>query len=117
MTTQLPMRYVKEPYAGAVGIEALNKPKKRKSFTLYQAGLKDGDELTYSKDENIKAIIVSAKKVMFEGLEESLSSSVLKLLHRDGYKWQQANGWAYWTYDGETIAERLNNRLSSVEDD
>lgn len=99
------------------GLEALNKPTKRRAFTLYQAGLKAGDELSYSKDENIKAIVTDAKKVMFEGKEESLSSSALKLLHRDGYNWRQANGWTYWTYEDETIAERLNKRLISEAND
>ncbi|MDG1406616.1 MAG: GIY-YIG nuclease family protein [Octadecabacter sp.] len=94
------------------GLEALKKPAKRQVFTLYQAGLKDGDELSYSKDENIKAIVSDAKKVIFEGKEESLSSSALKLLHRDGYNWQQANGWSYWTYENETVAERLNKILN-----
>ena len=97
------------------GLEALNRPKKLKIFTLYQAGLKDGDELSYSKNEGIKATVVGAKKVSFEGREESLSSSALILLHRDGYKWQQANGWAFWTFDGETVAERLDRLL--VQDD
>ena len=69
--------------------------------------------LSFCKDENIKAVVIDAKKVMFEGKEESLSSSALKLLHRDGYNWQQANGWTFWTYEDETIAERLNERLTS----
>ena len=98
------------------GLEALNRPTKRKRFTLYQAGLKDGDELSYAKNDEIKATVVSANKVIFEGNEESLSGSALKLLQRDGYNWRQANGWAYWTYDGETIAERLNRLLSDDED-
>ena len=38
------------------GLEALKKPAKRRAFTLYQAGLKDGDELSYSKDENINRL-------------------------------------------------------------
>jgi hypothetical protein len=99
------------------GLEALNKPKKRRAFTLYQAGLKDGDELSYSKDDNIIVTVIGAKKVMFEGQEESLSSSALKLLRRDGYNWQQANGWTYWTYEDETIAERLNKRLLLDDED
>ena len=99
------------------GLEALNRPKRRKSFTLYQAGLKDGDELQYSKDDNITATVVGPKKIMFEGAEESLSSSALKVLRRDGFNWQQANGWAYWTFDGETIAEKLDQKLSMSDDE
>ena len=83
---------------------------------MYQAGLHDGDEIRYSKDESITAKVIGAKKVMFEGQEESLSSSALKLLRRDGFNWQQANGWTFWTVDGETIAERLDQKLSTNED-
>ena len=78
--------------------------------------LKNGDERSYSKDEAIKAVVIDAKKVMFEGKEESLSSSALKLLNRDGYNWQQANGWTYWTYENETIAERLTKKLEADSD-
>ncbi len=94
------------------GIEALNRPKRRKAFSLYQAGLKDGDELSYSKNEEIKAVVINSKQIMLEGNAESLSSGALKLLNRDGYHWRQANGWVYWTFDGQTIAERLNDKLA-----
>lgn len=97
------------------GIEALNKPKRRKPFTLYQAGLKDGDELSYSKNEDIKATVLNERQILLEGNAESLSSAALKLLHRDGYHWQQANGWVYWTIDGQTIAERLSQQISDTE--
>lgn len=99
------------------GLASLKKLKKRRAFTLYQAGLKDGDELSYLKDEGIKAVIIGSKKVTFERQEESLSSSALKLLHRDGYDWQQANGWSYWTYEDETIAERLKRMLETEDED
>lgn len=96
------------------GIEALNKPKRRKLFTLYQAGLKDGDELSYAKNEEIKATVLNERQILLEGNAESLSSAALKLLHRDGYHWQQANGWVYWTIEGQTIAERLSQRIDAV---
>ena len=35
-------------------------------------------------------------------------------LHREGYKWQQANGWAYWMKDGETLSERVERFESLV---
>jgi len=95
------------------GLASLKKQKRQRAFTLYQAGLKDGDELSYLKDESIKAVVIGSKKVIFEGQEESLSSSALKLLHRDGYNWQQANGWSYWTYEDETMAERLKRILET----
>ena len=48
--------------------------------------------------------------------KETLRSAALKLLRRDGFNWQQANGWAFWTVDGETIAEKLDQKLSTNED-
>lgn len=99
------------------GLEAMNRQKKRRTFTLYQAGLKDGDEITYSKNDTIKAVVTGARKILFEGEQDSLSGSALKLLHRDGYNWQTVNGWAFWTFEGETIAERLSRLLSEDEDE
>lgn len=101
--------------ADAEGLAALAKPKKRQFFTLYQAGLKDGDVLSYVKNEAITATVIGARKVIFEGAEESLSSSALKLLNRDGYNWQQANGWVYWAFAGETVAERINRLMTETE--
>jgi hypothetical protein len=99
--------------ADAEGLEAMNKPPRRKAYTLYQAGLKEGDELYYSKNEAIKAVVTGPRTVLFEGKEESLSSSAVTLLNRDGYHWRQANGWVFWLYEGETVAERLNRLLAS----
>ena len=51
------------------------------------------------------------KKVIFEGAETSLSASALTLIQRDGYKWRTVNGWNFWMFENETVAERLNNIL------
>ena len=67
------------------GLSALKKTSsKRKRLNLYQADLKEGDILTFSRNETKTAEVISAKKVLFDGAEESLSSSALKLLHADG---------------------------------
>jgi hypothetical protein len=33
------------------------------------------------------------------------------LIQRDGYKWRTVNGWNFWMFENETVAERLNNIL------
>ena len=38
----------------------------------------------------------------------SVSKAALILLHKESYKWKQANGWAYWMKDGETLGERVD---------
>lgn len=95
------------------GIKALEKAtrKPRKTYKLSDAGLKFGDTVYYSNNEQITAQVVGEKKVLFEGEETSLSKSALTLLQRDGYTWQTVNGWQYWMFEGETVAERLERML------
>jgi hypothetical protein len=73
--------------------------------------LKIGDVLRYANNEDITAEIVSQKKILFEGVETSLSASALTLLQRDGYKWRTVNGWNFWMFENETVADRLNTVL------
>ena len=90
-------------------IEALERTvAKRKSYCFSDAHVNIGDVLTYSKDDTTTATVVADKKVDFEGEIVSLSKAALTLLHREGYKWKQANGWAYWMKDGETLGERVD---------
>lgn len=90
-------------------IEALERTvAKRKSYSFSDAHINVGDVLTYSKDDAVTATVVADKKIDFEGETVSLSRAALTLLHREGYKWKQANGWAYWMKDGETLSERVD---------
>lgn len=100
------------------GIEALERHVgKRKNYSFEDARLTAGDVLVYTRDETITAKIVADKKIEFEGEITSLSRAALTLLHREGYKWKQANGWIYWMKDGETIAERVRRYLPLLEDE
>ena len=95
------------------GVRALEKVtrKPRKSYSLFDANLSIGDTLYYANDQSITAEVCSDKKVIFEGAETSLSASALTLIQRDGYKWRTVNGWNFWMFENETVAERLNNIL------
>lgn len=102
----------------AEGIEALERTvAKRKSYSFADAHISVGDVLVYARDESITATVVAEKKIEFEGEITSLSKAALTMLHRQGYKWQQANGWAYWMKDGETLSERVERFLTSEEDE
>lgn len=91
------------------GVKALEKAtrKPRKIYKFSDAGLKVGARIHYANNDQVTAQVVSKKKVLFEGEETSLSKSALTLLHRDGYTWQTVNGWQFWIFEEETIAERL----------
>ena len=95
------------------GIRAIEKAarKPRKTYSLFDAKLKIGDVLRYANNEYITAEVVSQKKILFEGVETSLSASALTLLQRDGYKWRTVNGWNFWIFENETVADRLNTVL------
>ena len=98
-------------------IEALERTvAKRKSYSFSDAHVNVGDVLTYSKDDAVTATVVADKKVEFEGEILSLSKAALTLLHREGYKWKQANGWAFWMKDGETLSERVERFTDKDED-
>jgi hypothetical protein len=100
------------------GVKALEKAtrKPRKTYKFSDAGLKVGDVIHYANNDQITAQVVSEKKVLFEGDETSLSKSALTLLHRDGYTWQTVNGWQFWMFEEETIAERLERLLEDAEE-
>ncbi len=101
----------------AEGIEALERTvARRKSYRFEDAQVFIGDVLIYARDESITATVVTDKRIEFEGQVTSLSGAALTLLHRDGYKWKQANGWSYWIKNGETLVERVE-RFAAVEDD
>jgi len=101
----------------AEGIEALERTvAKRRSYSFDDAHVSIGDVLVYTRDESVTATVVADKKIEFEGEVISLSRAALTLLHRDGYKWKQANGWAYWMKDGETMGERVE-RFAPAEDE
>ncbi|MDB2313588.1 GIY-YIG nuclease family protein [Luminiphilus sp.] len=102
----------------AEGIEALERTvAKRRSYSFDDAHVSVGDVLVYTRDESVTATVVADKKIEFEGEVTSLSSAALTLLHRDGYKWKQANGWAYWMKDGETMGERVERFAPVGEED
>lgn len=102
----------------AEGIEALERTiTQRRQYNFADAHVAVGDVLTYSKDESITATVVAEKKVLFEGEPVSLGKAALTLLHREGYKWKQANGWAYWMKDGETLSERVERFSASIVDE
>lgn len=102
----------------AEGIEALERTvAKRRSYSFDDAHVSVGDVLVYTRDESVTATVIADKKIEFEGEVTSLSRAALTLLHRDGYKWKQANGWAYWMKDGETMGERVERFAPVNEED
>ncbi len=83
--------------------QALNQARERRSrFNFKMVEIPVGAELTFSRDENVKAKVVDNHNIELNGEVTNLSTSAQKLL---GYK-SQVSGPNYWVYDGETLDER-----------
>lgn len=95
------------PTEVAEDIAILEKFKKRKSKTsLSQLGIPVGSELTFSRDTDIKAVVIEGDQIQFEDRPTSLSAAALVALKRLHYKSTTANGAAYWMFEGELLTER-----------
>ena len=92
--------------------EALNDARERRSkFNFEEVGIPIGSELVFSRDENIKAKVISIKSsesIEYNGKITSLSKSAQEIL---GYKYGVA-GTDYWMFEGVTLDERRRKHES-----
>ncbi|PAK21539.1 hypothetical protein CJJ23_01130 [Mycoplasmopsis agassizii] len=87
-----------------------NKNKKPKivlkeRINFYILGLKNGDLITFVKDENIKPKIVSSFEVEWDNKIWSTSGLAKELLPRYGYKRSERQGPAYFKVKGVLLSE------------
>ena len=68
--------------------------------------IKPGTELYFSKNEEIKCIVIDKFQIEFEGNIQSLTKASETIISRLGYNWKQVRGPAYWLYENETLVER-----------
>ena len=97
-------------------LEALHKEQKRaERFNFKMVGLSPGVTLKFIQDESVTATIVDERNVEFEGKITSTSNAAVIVLQRKGQKLTQAQGPAYWTYDGKTLVELRQELEEGVE--
>ncbi len=88
-------------------LDALHREQtRREQFRFSMVDIAPGSVLTFSKDELITATVVDDKRINFQGEVTSTSAAATKLLHQIGWTLRAAQGPLYWTYEGETLAER-----------
>ena len=86
---------------------ALDRARKNKPvFRFSMVDIPVGAELSYIKDENVVAEVVSDRKIKFKGEEISLTNAAKKLLAKEGVYSKYANGPQYWKFDGEILNDR-----------
>jgi len=90
--------------------EELEKTTYRHRFNFYNVKIPVGAELSFIRNEAVKAVVVDANHINFKGEILSVSAAAQKAL---GVEWP-AQGPIYWLYEGETIDER-RRRLEGEE--
>lgn len=86
---------------------ALNRAQQRGAvFNFGMVNIPVGAELIFSRDKNIKAMVVDNRKIKLNGEILSLSAAADKVLQNMSIKWKAVQGPAYWIYEGETLDER-----------
>ena len=85
------------------------KSKLKPPFRFHYCGIKPGEEITFVRDNNIKATVVDDKKVEYQGEIYSLSALAKSLLtNRKG----DLRGPLYFTYKGKTLSD-IRNELGN----
>jgi len=109
----LRIRAIKEVTPTEVYVEseedkaALSEAQQRSAvFNFKMVDIPAGAELTFTRDENIKATVIDNRKIKLDGETLSLSAAADKLLRNMGTKWKSVQGPAYWMYKGEILNER-----------
>ncbi len=78
---------------------------KRSNLKLDAIGIHTGAELTFTRDENVHAMVVLGNKVNYEGQELSISAAARLALEKIGKKWSAVQGSLYWMFQGKTLDE------------
>lgn len=87
-----------------VALQKMDGRSKRYNFSLY--GIPIGATLTFDRDESTVVQVVDGNNVLFENEEMSLSAAAVIALRGIGKDWKQAQGPAYWLYNGEKLKDR-----------
>ena len=95
--------------------QALNRAKERRAvFNFKTAEIPVGAELSFSRDENIKAKVIDNRNIEFNGEVVSISVAADRALRQLGIQWKSVQGPAYWMYEGETLDERRRRLETEV---
>lgn len=78
----------------------VSKQIRRPAINFYKCGLKDGDELVFTKDSSTVAIVKGEHKVLYNNELTSLTAIIKKIKGCSSI-----NGPSYFTYKGEVLTE------------
>lgn len=76
-----------------------------------------GTELSFTRDDNKKCIVVSDNEVEFQNERYSLSRLADKFLRELGYNWKSVQGPTFFEYNGKTLYEIRNEIIGENNED
>lgn len=79
---------------------------RRSAFNFTMVQVPAGAALAFTRDPNIVATVVDAKRVTFNGQVTSLSEAARLAFAEKGFNWSAVQGPLYWQFEGETLDER-----------
>ena len=91
-----------------IEVQAMEKAKeqRRSRINLAALGIKPGDFLVLSRDEDVTVEVCDGGKVIYQGQAMSPSGAALLALQKMGYKSTAISGSDYWMFDGELLDAR-----------
>lgn len=85
---------------------------RRRSTSMFDIGLEAGMVLTLDRDPTITCTITGPSEVEFLGERMSLSKAAVTAINATGLAWPAANGWAHWTFNGQSLRDMVTAHLS-----
>ena len=90
--------------------KALDKARIRRSnFNFNLVKIPIGEELTFTRNNEIKCEVVSNKKVKYNDTVMSLTAAAIKAFESIGKPKKSLQGPLFWEYDGKTLDDLRNN--------
>ena len=82
---------------------------RRQHFRISDTDIPIGAEIIFSKNKNLKAVVVSDSKIMFDDQILSFSAAAKQALRQCGLNWPTIQGPKYWLYKNRPLIDYLNN--------
>ena len=81
---------------------------RRQHFRISDTDIPIGAEIYFSKNKDLRAVVISDSKVEFDDQVLSFSAAAKKALNLCGSDWPTIQGPKYWLYKNKPLIDYLN---------
>lgn len=94
--------------------EQIQRGTRQANLTFTMLGIPKGTILTFLNHPDITCEVIDDKKVKFRERILSVSQAALIVRREQGYKCQTLNGWTYWTFENNLLADLRDNEMEAA---